>query len=160
MKTKIILLLSFVLVACGTKRSVTESHVKQRIDSAVVDNSTVNQKIDLEEKWLSTHTDERIVTLFGVRFDTVYVESERKINPVSFPIAKSENRSIDSELNAMRIHLIDSIKKSIDLKYKSQIYEKNRRILEQKETTVFYQIAAVIASVAALVLLLFLVFRR
>lgn len=148
--TALILLLFFV--ACGSKKSVSQSQVKEKTDIELTDNSKINTKIETEKQYVNTNTKERIVTYYGVRFDTIYVDGEPVVTPTSYPVKKEEDREIVAQMIKDLFTQMDSTQNAVELKYKSQLDEKDKQISEFKETKTLYHIGLIVI-VAGFILL-------
>lgn len=161
MKTKIIIFIAALFfIGCGSKKSVSQSQVKEKTDIELTDNSIINTKIEQEKQYIDTHIKERIVTLYGVRFDTIYVDGEPVVTPTSYPVKKEEEREILIEMIKEYASKRDSIQNDIELKYKSQLDEKDKKILESKESTQALQVSILIGSIAVLALIFISIFGR
>lgn len=161
MKTKIIILIAALsLIGCGSKKSVSQSQIKEKTDIELTDNSKINTKIETEKQYVNTGTKERIVTYYDVRFDTIYKDGEPVVIPMPYPVKKEEDREISEQMEIWKISVQDSIQNAIELKYENDLKEKDKQISEFKESTQALQISILIGSIAVLALILTFIFGR
>ena len=160
MRTKIIIfIVALFLIGCGSKKSISQSQVKEKTDIEFADNSTINTKIEQEKQYVNTGTKERIVTYYDVRFDTIYRNGEPVVTPMPYPVKKEEDREISEQMEIWKISVQDSIQNAIELKYENDLTEKDKQISELKESTQALQISILIGSIAVLALILRFIFR-
>ncbi|HBG40102.1 MAG TPA: hypothetical protein DDW85_01645 [Porphyromonadaceae bacterium] len=161
MKPKIIIILFlFALVSgCGSKKTVSESKTKENTDFELTDNSKINTKIKQEEQYINTNTKERIVTLYGLRVDTVYENGRPTIIPTSYPIMSDEQKNTSIVNLLQNMIKQDSIQNSIELLYERKIDDYSKQISHIKESTQVFQIAFLISSIVAL-LFIILFFKK
>lgn len=153
-KNKILLVsIILILTGCGSKKSLYQSEKKERTNIAFTDKSTINSKVEQEKQLVNTNTKERIVTIYGVRFDTIYQDGKPYIIPITFPTQKEENRDINVENYLWRMNTRDSIQNAVQLEFKGILEEKEKKITELKESTIIYQIALLILSIFGIVML-------
>ncbi len=161
MKVKLIILLSILMLfSCGSKKTVTESERKEDANIDYTDNSKKKSDIDLEKQYVNTNTKERIVTMYGVHFDTVYVDGKPIIMPIPYITNKEEIRDINTENFLYRLHVKDSIENAISLRFKGKLETSAKEIKELKETKIYYQIAVLILSIIGLVLVVLYIISR
>jgi CRISPR/Cas system-associated protein Cas5 (RAMP superfamily) len=153
MKKYILITLAFILLACGSKKISTNSNIKEKTEFDLKNNSVSSSKVDLEKQYTNATTNERIVTMYGVRFDTIQVAGKPYIIPISFPTQKEENRDINVENYLWRMNTRDSIQNAVQLEFKGILEEKEKKITELKESTIIYQIALLILSILGIVML-------
>lgn len=134
MKKLLSILIVFFLLGCGSTKTVTKKDTEVKEDVTIVDNTTKVSDISSEQQFLSTETKERIVTLYSVRFDTIYVDGERTILPIVFPTQTEEFRDINTSNYVWKIKMQDSIKNAIEIKYKTELKEKDEKIKQHKES--------------------------
>lgn len=134
MKKLLSILIVFFLLGCGSTKTVTKKDTEGKEDVTIVDNTTKVSDISSEQQFLSTETKERIVTLYSVRFDTIYVDGERTILPIVFPTQTEEFRDINTSNYVWKIKMQDSIKNAIEIKYKTELKEKDEKIKQHKES--------------------------
>jgi len=146
MNKYIILLLILFFVGCGSKKTVSQSQTKEKTEYELKDNSIITSKIEQEKQYINTDISERIVTIYGVRFDTIEVEGKPYIIPIYYPERKEEDRNINIDNFIWRINTQDSIKKAVTLEFKGTLESKDKQIIELKESTIIYQIAILIIS--------------
>lgn len=151
----ILAILIALTVGCGSKKTVSQSEKKEKTDIELTDNSTINTKIEQEQQLIDTKIKERIVTLYGVRFDTIRVDGKETITATPYPLQTEENRDI--AIQELRDYLSrkDSIQNAVELKYENDLKEKDNRISEFKETETLYHIALIVLGVGLLLLLIF-----
>lgn len=162
MKLKFIVLMALLTMCygCGTKKTISNSYKKEKTEIDLIDNSAISKKIDNEKQYIDTYTKERIVTLYGVRFDTIYIEGKEYITSLSYPLKKEEERDIDTEKYIYQLSVKDSIQNAVDLRYKNALDEKNKKINELKETKLFYQIALLIASICGILFIVLYIIQK
>lgn len=150
----ILLITLLVFTGCGSKKTVTQSETKEKTDIELTDNSKINTKIEQEQQYVNTNTKERIVTFYGVRMVPYPIGGDTVLIPFPYPIQKEENRDISEQACQQKKSIQDSIQNAIDLKYKSQINEKDKKINEFKQSTFMYQIAAALSTVIVIIILI------
>ena len=161
MKFKLIILFSILLLfSCGSKKTVTESERKEDTNIDYTDNSKKKSDVEIEKQYINTNTKERIVTMYGVHFDTVYVDGKPIIMPIPYITNKEEIRDISTENFLYRLHVKDSIENAISLRFKGKLELKGKELKEMKETTIYYQIAVLIVSIIGIVLLVLYIISR
>lgn len=161
MKVKLIILFSILLLfSCGSKKTVTQSERKEDAKIDYADNSKKKSDVELEKQYINTRTKERIVTMYGVHFDTVYVDGKPIIIPIPYITNKEEIRDISTENFLYRLHVKDSIENAISLRFKGKLELKGKELKEMKETTIYYQIAVLIVSIIGIVLLVYILYRE
>lgn len=153
MKKYILITLAFILLACGTKKISSNTDVKEKTEVELKDNSIISSKVEQEKQYTNAITNERIVTMYGVRFDTIQVAGKPYIIPISFPTQKEENRDINVENYLWRMNTRDSIQNAVQLEFKGILEEKEKKITELKESTMIYQIALLIVSILGITVL-------
>ena len=155
MKTKycILLVMIFGIFSCGTKKISTNTNVKEKTEFELTDNSIISTKVEQEKQYTNTTTNERIVTMYGVRFDTIYQDGKPYIIPITFPTQKEENRDINVENFLWRLNTQDSIRKAVSLEFKGTLEGKEKKITELKESTMIYQISLLINSILGITVL-------
>src|SRR5690554_3212748 len=116
-------LVAFFASSCGTKKSLSESERKEDTKIGLTDNSNIVRDIEQETQYLNTNIKERIVTFYGVRFDTIQVDGQTIIVPTYYPEKKEEDRDISEDNRLWRVSTRDSIKNAVKLTYRSQIDE-------------------------------------
>lgn len=147
-------LILFFATGCGSKKTITQLEKKEKTDIELTDNSTFNTKIEQERQYLDTKIRERIVTLYGVRFDTIKVEGKLVITPTPYPLKKEENRVIYNQKLKNYLSRKDSIQNEIGLKDKSDLQEKEENISEMNESRIFYLIVMIVLAVSLFLSLL------
>jgi len=162
MKTKycILLVMIFGIFSCGSKKISTNSNIKEKTEFDLKDNSVSSSKVDLEKQYTNTTTNERIVTMYGVRFDTIYQDGKPYIIPITFPTKKEENRDINVENFLWRLNTQDSIRKAVSLEFKGTLEKKDKKITELKESTMIYQIALLIISIFGIIVLVLYIIAK
>lgn len=143
----------FGIFSCGTKKISTNTNVKEKTEFELTDNSIISTKVEQEKQYTNTTTNERIVTMYGVRFDTIYQDGKPYIIPITFPTQKEENRDINVENFLWRLNTQDSIRKAVSLEFKGTLEGKEKKITELKESTMIYQISLLIISILGITVL-------
>jgi hypothetical protein len=146
-----------LFVECGSKKSIAQSETKEKTDIELMDNSKINTKIEQERQFINTDTKERIVTFYGVRFDTIYQQGRGYVIPIYYPVKTEEERDIHTQSLLDKLSVRDSTQKEIELRYKNQLEEKDKKVLESKESTQVYQISLLVVSITALLFLILLI---
>lgn len=146
-------LILFFATGCGSKKISSQSESKESADLELTDNSIITSKVEQEKQFINTDIKERIVTFYGVRFDTIEVAGKPFIIPIYYPERREEDRNINTENFIWRINTQDSIRKAVSLEFKSDIEKKDKKITELKESTIIYQIALLIISIIGITLL-------
>jgi len=149
----IIILMILLIPGCGSKKFTSQIDKEQKIDISLIDSSTIVKTIEHEKQFVDTHTRERIVTYYGVKLVPHLVNGDTIFIPVSYPERKEEERDIQEQSEIWKTRVRDSIRNAIDLKYRSDLKEKDKRVLELKESTIIWQIATLIGAIVALLLL-------
>ena len=72
MKKYIIVLFVLLLFGCGSKKISSNTDIKENTDLELTDNSVIVTKVEQEKQYINTDINERIVTMYGVQFDTIY----------------------------------------------------------------------------------------
>lgn len=161
MKTKItILIAALSLISCGSKKTVSQSNIKEKTDIELTDNSKINTKVEQGKQYINTGTKERIVTFYGMQLIPYPVDGDTVYLPVSYPVKKEEDREISEQIETWRISVQDSIQNAIELKYENDLKEKDKKISELKESTQALQISILVGSIAVLALILTFIFGR
>lgn len=162
MKTKTLLILLFVfsLFSCGSKKTVTKSEKKEDTNINYTDDSKSVTDIDATKQYVTTNTKERIVTMYGVHFDTVYVDGKPIIMPIPYITSKEEIRDINTENFLYRLHVKDSIQSAITLRFKGKLELNEKEINELKETTIYYQIAVLVIAIMGIILLIIYIISK
>lgn len=150
----------FGIFSCGSKKISTNSNIKEKTEFDLKDNSVSSSKVDLEKQYTNTTTNERIVTMYGVRFDTIYQDGKPYIIPITFPTKKEENRDINVENFLWRLNTQDSIRKAVSLEFKGTLEKKDKKITELKESTMIYQIALLIISIFGIIVLVLYIIAK
>lgn len=148
-------LILFFLTGCGTKKTASQSEKKEKTGIELTGNSTVNTKVEQEKQYVSTNTKERIVTLYGLRVDTIYQDGEPVLVYTSHPLQKDEEREISMQGLIEIITRQDSVQNAIELKYENDLKEKDKRISEFKETRTLYHIALIVLGAGLILALIF-----
>ncbi len=156
----IITLIAFFATGCGSKKITSNTAVKEKSELELTDNSIMSSKVEQETQYTTATTNERIVTMYGVRFDTIRVEGRPYIIPVSFPIQKEENRNINVDNFIWRINVQDSLRKAVTLEFKGTLEAKDKKITELKESTMVNQIALLILSIIGFSILVFYIIAK
>lgn len=160
-KYKVILLIFLLTIfGCGSKKIASQSETKEKTDVEFTDNSVITSKVEQEKQYINSTTNERIVTFYGVRFDTIEVAGKPVIIPIYYPERKEEDRTINTDNFIWRINTRDSIQKAVTLEFKGTLESKDKKITELKESTLIYQIALLILSIVLLYVLVFLISTR
>lgn len=160
MRYFILFVMIFVIFACGSKKISTNTDVKEKTEVELTDNSVVTSRVDQETEYVNTDIQERIVTMYGVRFDTVQVEGEPYVIPIYFPEQKIEDRTINVDNFIWRLNTQDSIRKAVSLEFKGTLEEKEKKITEFKETTIIYQTALLIISIFGITVLVLYIIAK
>ncbi len=146
MKKIIFIFITLSLLSCGSKKTVTQSEKKEDVKIDYTDNSEKKTEVDLTKQYINSNTKERIITMYGVRFDTLYVDGKPIITPIQFIINKEEIRDINTENFLYKLNVKDSINNAIRLEFKGRLENSSKEIKELKETKIYYQIAVLIIS--------------
>lgn len=154
------LLLIFFLPGCGSKKISTNMDVKEKIDFELTDNSVISSKVEQETQYTNATTNERIVTMYGVRFDTIEVAGKPYIIPIYYPEQKIEDRTINVDNFMWRMNTQDSIRKAVTLEFKGTLEKKEKKITELKESTIIYQIALLILSIFGISILVLYIITK
>lgn len=149
-----------VFVSCGSKKTITQSEKKEDTHIDYIDNSKKKSDVELEKQYVNTNTKERIVTMYGVHFDTVYVDGKPIIMPIPYITNKEEIRDINTENFLYRLHVKDSIENAISLRFKGKLELKGKELKEMKETQIYYQIALLVISISGLIFLVLYIISR
>lgn len=160
MKKYIIISIAFLLMACGSKKISTNTDVKEKTEFELTENSVISSKVEQEKQHTNVTTNERIVTMYGVRFDTIQVAGKPYIIPIYFPEQKIEDRTINVDNFKWRMNSQDSIRKAVTLEFKGTLEEKEKKITELKESTILYQIALLIISILGIVVLVLYIIAK
>ena len=155
MKTKCIILFIFLfaVLGCGSKKISNNIQSKENTDLDLTDNSVIISNVEQEKQYINTDISERIVTMYGVQFDTIYQDGKSYIIPIYYPEKKIEDRNINTENFIWRLNTQDSIRKAVSLEFKSDLENKDKKITELKESTIIYQIALLIISIIGITVL-------
>lgn len=160
-KNRVILLIFLLIISgCGSKKISTQSESKESTNLELKDNSIISSKVEQEKQYTNTTTNERIVTMYGVRFDTIYQDGKPYIIPITFPTKKEENRDINVENILWRLNTQDSIRKAVSLEFKGTLEGKEKKITELKESTMIYQIALLIISIFGIIVLVLYIIAK
>lgn len=146
-------LILFFATGCGSKKISSQSEIKENTEFELKDNSIHTSKVEQETQYINTDISERIVTLYGVRFDTIEVAGKPFIIPIYYPEQKIEDRNINTENFIWRLNTRDSIQNAVTLEFKRTLEKKDKKITELKESTIIYQIALLIISIIGITLL-------
>lgn len=148
------MLISLLIISgCGSKKISSQSERKESTDLELTDNSIITSKVEQEAQYINTGITERIVTFYGVRFDTIEVSGKPFIIPIYYPERREEDRNINTENFIWRINTQDSIRKAVTLEFKGTLEKKDKKITELKESTFIYQIALLIISIIGITVL-------
>ena len=145
-------LILFFATGCGSKKISTQSDIKENTNLDLTDNSIITSKVEQETQYINTDIKERIVTFYGVRFDTIEVAGKSFIIPIYYPERREEDRNINTENFIWRINTQDSVRKAVQLEFKGTLESKEKKITELKESTIVYQIALLIISIIGITL--------
>lgn len=140
----VVTLVLLFLFSCGSKKVTTDYQHKEDTTVEVKDTTTTVSNIESEKQLITTDTKERIVTMYSVRFDTIYVEGERVITPIIFPTQTEEFRDITTSNYVWRLKMQDSIKNSLELKYANRLDEKEKTITKLTGTNKLMITASVV----------------
>lgn len=154
MKKYILITLAFILLACGTKKISSNTDVKEKTEVELKDNSIISSKVEQEKQYTNAITNERIVTMYGVRFDTIQVEGKPYVIPIYYPEQKIEDRTINVDNFIWRMNTQDSIRKAVSLEFKGTLEGKEKKITELKESTLVYQAAVLLFGILFISLLI------
>lgn len=146
-------LILFFATGCGSKKISSQSEIKENTEFELKDNSIHTSKVEQETQYINTDISERIVTLYGVRFDTIEVAGKPFIIPIYYPEQKIEDRNINTENFIWRLNTRDSIQNAVTLEFKRTLEKKDKKITELIESTIIYQIALLIISIIGITLL-------
>lgn len=160
MKKIIYIFLFLLFISCGSKKTVTQSDRKEDTNIDYTDNSKKQSDIVLEKQYVNTNTKERIVTMYGVHFDTVYVDGKPILIPFPYITNKEEIRDINTENFLYRLHVKDSIENAISLRFKGSLENSEKEIKELKETQIYYQIAFLVISIIGLLFIVIYIVRK
>ena len=162
MKTKHLIMYVIILglLSCGSKKISTNMDVKEKIDFELTDNSVISSKVEQETQYTNATTNERIVTMYGVRFDTIEVAGKPYIIPIYYPEQKIEDRTINVDNFMWRMNTQDSIRKAVTLEFKGTLEKKEKKITELKESTIIYQIALLILSIFGISILVLYIITK
>lgn len=153
-------LILFFATGCGSKKISSQSEIKENTEFELKDNSIHTSKVEQETQYINTDISERIVTLYGVRFDTIEVAGKPFIIPIYYPEQKIEDRNINTENFIWRINTQDSIRKAVQLEFKGTLESKEKKITELKESTMVYQIALLIISIFGIIVLVLYIIAK
>lgn len=153
-------LILFFATGCGSKKISTQSESKESTEFELTDNSVITSKVEQETQYINTDIKERIVTFYGVRFDTIEVGGKPFIIPIYYPERREEDRNINTENFIWRLNTRDSIQNAVQLEFKGTLEEKDRKITELKESTIIYQIALLIISIFGITLLILYIISK
>lgn len=130
----ILFLVWFFATGCGSKRNLAETETKEDTEIELTDNSSIVSDITQEKQFIDTAIKERIVTLYGLRVDTIYQNGEPVLIFTSHPLKTEENRDIEiSELKDY-YNKRDSIQNEIEIRLKGMLELKDKKLSEVKET--------------------------
>lgn len=160
MKKIIYLSLFLLLFSCGSKKTVTKTKGKEDTSIDYTDNSKKKTDVELEKQYINTITKERIITMYGVHFDTVYVDGKPILIPFPYITNKEEFRDINTENFLYRLHVKDSIENAISLRFNNKIESSEKEIKELKETQIYYQIAVLVTSIIGLLFIILYIVRK
>ncbi|MEA4918154.1 hypothetical protein [Proteiniphilum sp.] len=161
MKQVIILLSILLLLAgCGTKKFTSHTDRDEKTKFSLVDSSTIVKNIEQEKQFVDTHTRERIVTYYGVKLVPHLVNGDTVYVPVSYPERKEEERDINEQTEIWKTRVQDSIRNAIDLQYRNNLKEKEKKVSEIKESTILWQVGSLVASIAAFILLILYIWQK
>jgi hypothetical protein len=160
MKTKIFILFALLLIGCGSKKISTKTDIKEKAEFDLTDNSVISSKVEQEAQYTNATTNERIVTMYGVRFDTIQVEGKPYVIPIYYPEQKIEDRTINVDNFIWRMNTQDSIRKAVSLEFKGTLEGKEKKISELKESTMVYQIALLIISIFGIIVLVLYIIAK
>lgn len=146
-------LIIFFATGCGSKKITTNTDVKEKTEVELTDNSIISSKVEQETQYTNATTNERIVTMYGVRFDTIQVEGKPYVIPIYYPEQKIEDRTINVDNFIWRMNTQDSLRKAVSLEFKGTLEGKEKKISELKESTMVYQIALLIISIFGIIVL-------
>lgn len=155
-----ITLIAFFATGCGSKKMSTKTDVKEKSELELTDNSVISSKVEQEKQYTNATTKERIVTMYGVRFDTIQVEGKPYAIPIYFPEQKIEDRTINVDNFIWRMNTQDSIRKAVSLEFKGTLEGKEKKITELKESTMVYQIALLILSIFGIIVLVLYIIAK
>lgn len=152
--------LLLILMSCGSKKTFTQSEKKEDIKIDYTDNSKKKSEVEIEKQYVNTNTKERIVTMYGVHFDTIYIDGKPIIMPIPYITSKKEIRDINTENFLYRLHVKDSIENAISLRFKGKLELKGKELKEMKETQIYYQISFLVLSIIGLIFLVLYIIAR
>lgn len=153
-------LIIFFATGCGSKKISTNTDVKEKTEVELTDNSIISSKVEQEAQYTNATTNERIVTMYGVRFDTIQVEGKPFVIPIYYPEQKIEDRTINVDNFIWRMNTQDSIRKAVSLEFKGTLEGKEKKISELKESTMVYQIALLIISIFGIIVLVLYIIAK
>ena len=153
-------LIIFFATGCGSKKISTNTDVKEKTEVELTDNSIISSKVEQEAQYTNATTNERIVTMYGVRFDTIQVEGKPYVIPIYYPEQKIEDRTINVDNFIWRMNTQDSIRKAVSLEFKGTLEGKEKKISELKESTMVYQIALLIISIFGITVLVLYIIAK
>lgn len=134
------MLLSLLLIGCGSKKVTSNKNVIEDTNTEVTDTSTIVSKIENEKQYITTDIKERIVTMYSVRFDTIYTEGERIITPIVFPSQTEEYRDITTSNYVWKLKTQDSIQNAVELRYNNKLIENEQTIEKLSNQKGVYQL--------------------
>lgn len=146
-------LILFFATGCGSKKISSQSEIKENTNLELTDNSIITSKVEQETQYINTDIKERIVTFYGVRFDTIEVAGKPFIIPIYYPERREEDRNINTENFVWRLNIQDSIRNAVTLEFKDTLEKKDKKITELKESTIIYQLALLIISIIGIIVL-------
>lgn len=155
-----ICIITIFLFSCGSKKSISENQSKEKNEIDVADNSIIISKVEQETQYVNTDIQERIVTMYGVKFDTIEVAGKSYIIPIYYPEQKIEDRTINVDNFIWRMNTQDSIRKAVSLEFKGTLDGKEKKITELKESTMVYQIALLILSIFGIIVLILYIIAK
>lgn len=151
MKYTITILLSLLLISCGSKKVTSNKNVIEDTNAEVLDTSTTVSKIEGEKQYITTDIKERIVTMYSVRFDTIYIEGERIITPIVFPSQTEEFRDMSTSNYVWKLKTQDSIQNAIELRYNNKLIENEQTIEKLSNQKGAYQLLFILFLICGII---------
>lgn len=130
----ILFLVWFFATGCGSKKNLSETETKEDTEIELTDNSSIMSDITREKQYIDTTIKERVVTLYGLRVDTIHVDGEATLVYTSYPLEKEENRDIQSSELRDLYQKRDSIQNEINYRMQRAIDAREKELVELKES--------------------------
>lgn len=151
MKYVITIVLSLLLLSCASSKTATNRNVDEETSIEAKDTSTIVSKVEMEKQFISTDIKERIVTMYSVRFDTIYIEGERIITPIVFPSQTEEFRDVSTSSYVWKLKTQDSIQNAIELRYNNKLIENEQTIEKLSNQKGAYQLLFILFLICGII---------